>query len=542
LPWLRCNYPVSTRLRPGGAQPGYPERVERVGGCGHCHYPDREGLCEQDLLEKIFRQTFQRFEDYEKLGHHFARNEDGSLKGIPQRGLGHIKLYLSRPFGEGGKNMVKAVVGEAERLGVRRLGRIMITDLLKDDGAVAGAVGFDILSGEFYIFKAGAVVLTTGLGGWKTSYGKSTNTGEGMVMALRAGAEVKNFEFMKVWNVPRLFAWEGQTSLLPLGAKFVNARGEYFMDKYSPKLGVNTDPHYVVRAMAIEAMEGRGPFYLDCRGMKPESVELMKPSVGWMGLNYKRLLELGMNFFEEKLEWMPQLNEPLGGVIADFDGKTKVPGLFAAGTTRNIEAGVYIGGFHLATTAVTGHIAGENAAAYANSGKHFNPSADAVEELKKPLYDPLGKAGIAPKEVLTEVQKAFFPYDVSILKNEKSLKRALHKIENIRDELLPRMGAGDAHYLMKLIEVRAITFITELILRTSLMRTESRAGHFRADYPRRDNENWLCWIIAELNDTGEMTLRKKEVPLDAYKHKPSHYYSDNFIYPDISHLLYSWKL
>ena len=149
----------------------------------------------------------------------------------------------------------------------------------------------------------------------------------------------------------------------------------------------------------------------------------------------------------------------------------------------------------------------------------------------------MGRAGIAPKEVLTEVQRAFFPYDVSILKNEKSLKRALHRIETVRDELLPQMGAGDAHYLMKLFEVRAITFITELILRTSLMRTESRAGHFRADYPNRDNDHWLCWIIAELDNNGEMTFRTKPVPLDDYEHKPSRYYSDNFTYPDISHLL-----
>ncbi|MFH1490689.1 MAG: FAD-binding protein, partial [Pseudomonadota bacterium] len=177
-----------------------------------------EGLCEQDLVQEIFSKTFDRFEDYERLGHRFARTDEGKLKGVPQRGLRNIKLYLSRPFGEGGINMVRAVVGEVERLGVQRLGRIMITDLLKEGDAVAGAVGFDTISGEFHTIKAGAVILTTGVSGWKTSYGKSTTTGEGIFMAMRAGVDVRNFEFMKVWNVPRHFGWEGQTSLLPLGA------------------------------------------------------------------------------------------------------------------------------------------------------------------------------------------------------------------------------------------------------------------------------------------------------------------------------------
>jgi len=496
-----------------------------------------EGLCEQDLVKKIFSGTYQRFEDYEKYGHRFARRDDGSLKGVPQRGLKHIKLYLSRPFGEGGLNMVRAIVGEVQRLGVSRMGRIMITDLIKQEGRIAGAVGFDTMSGEIYTIQAGAVILTTGVSGWKTSYGKSTTTGEGILMAMRSGAEVRNFEFMKVWNVPRHFAWEGQTSLLPLGAKFVNAKGEYFMDRYSPKLGVNTDPHYVVRGMAIEALEGRGPFYLDCTQMDQESVSLMKPEVGWMGVNYKRLKALGMSFFDQKLEWMPQLNEPLGGVIAGINGETKIPGLFAAGTARNIETGVYIGGLHLATTAVTGYIAGESAAKYADAQRPFSISLDDTELLSKKIKDTLGKTGIPPKEVLTQVQQAFFPYDVCILKNEKSLLRALRRLQHIRHNLLPKMGARDPHYLMKLFEVQSITRITELILSSSLMREESRAGHFRADFPQRNNKDWLCWIIARLDRDGEFVFRNEPVPIETYPIKPTRYYSENFIYPDVSHLL-----
>jgi succinate dehydrogenase / fumarate reductase flavoprotein subunit len=489
-----------------------------------------DGLCEQDLVEEVLRQSYQRIEDYERLGHKFAREPDGKLKRIPQRGLDHIKCCIYRPYGKGGKHMVKVLVKEADRLGVKRLCRTMVTDLLKQGGQVVGAIGFNIINGEFYIFKANAVVLATGSSGWRSAPQSNAHTGEGMDIALRAGAELKNCEFAQVWNVPKLFMWEGQTVLMPLGAKLINARGETFMDKYSPILGNNTDPHYNVLGMAIEAREGRGPFYLDCSAMKPEDIEITKPAAGWQKLNYDRLIDLGINFYEDKTEWMPQLLMTYEGIIVDIKGLTKVPGLFLAGNWAP-EPGVYMGGWNLCRTAVTGHIAGESAGIYARSHRPFQIKKGDVEALKNKLYAPLGKEGITPKEVLTKIREVIFPYDVCILKSETSLKSALSKIEGLKNELLPRMVAKDAHYLMKLIEVRSIALKAERYLRTSLMRTESRAGHYREDYPKRDNANWLKWIVVNQEDS-ELRLRTEPVPLERYKFKPTRYYMDNFRFPE----------
>ena len=489
-----------------------------------------DGLCEQDLMEGLFKRSFERLKDYQKFGCEFLTAPDGRLKGIPQRGLDHVKLYPAKLKGKGGQDMIRGLTQEIEKLGVKRLGRTLITDLLKRDGSVVGAVGFNTLSGEFYIFKAGAVILATGAGGWKASYGQNTSTGEGMHMAFRAGAELRNFEFAKVWVVPKLFAWESQTTLLPLGARFVNARGRSFMDQYSPVLGANTDPHYVVISMAIEAREGRGPIYFDISRMKPEDIELVKPQTGWQLLNYQKLVALGMDFFKDTMEWMPQLLGSFGGLVADMEGRTRVPGLFVAGRGRSIDPGVYIGGFALFTTAVTGYLTGGVAAEYAKSREPYQVEKDEVEVFKNHLYAPLGKAGIPPKEVLTEIQQAVFPYDVCILKNERSLKEAMRKIERLKNEVLPQMTAKDAHYLLKLIEVQAIAFLAELYLSTSLMRKETRAGHFREDYPDRDNEKWLCWIIAERKGDS-VSFRTEPVPLESYKIKPYRYYMDNFKFP-----------
>jgi succinate dehydrogenase / fumarate reductase, flavoprotein subunit len=490
-----------------------------------------DGLCDQALWTEIFKRSSERLEDYQRLGYEFIALPDGRPKGIPQRGLDHIKCYLGKPFGMGGKNMVAVLVNEARRLGIERLGRIVITDLLRDGDAVIGAVGFDQINGQFYLFIARAVVLAVGNGGWKTSYHHNTCAGDAVYLGLKAGAEATNCEFARVWNMPKLFSWEGQTYLLPLGARFVNAKGESFMDRYSPVLGANTDPHYITRAMALEARAGRGPFYLDCTPMKPEDRELVTPKgAGWMELNYLKLRDMGMSFFEDKLEWVAQMRLSVMGIAADAEGRTKVPGLFVTGRARATDPTVYVGGLSLCLCAVTGYASGESAGTYA--GSQTQPSIDAVQvaELKASLYKPLGKIGILPKELLREIQESVFPCDVSILKHDTSLTRALGKLNRIEAELFQHMAAPDPHYLMKLMEIRSIHLMSELYVRASRMRTESRAGHYRDDYPERDDAKWLGQIMVSL-DRDTFSLRFEPLPMDRYSIKPTRYYSDNFTFP-----------
>ena len=489
-----------------------------------------DGLCEQDIMEEIYKISYDRLKDYQRFGCQFLTGPDGKLKGIPQRGLDHIKLYPAKLKGMGGKDMTRGLVKEAQRLGVRRISRTQVTDLLKQDGRIAGAVGFNTINGDFYIFRAKAVVLATGAGGWKASYSQNTSTGDGLQMAWRAGAELRNCEFVKVWNVPFLFAWESQTTLLPLGARFINAKGEPFMDKYSPILGANTDPHYIVIGMALEAREGRGPFYLDTSPIKVDNIEILKPQTGWQIINYRKLVDLGIDLFAQKTEWMPQMLEGFAGLVANTEGKTKIPGLFTVARARNLDAGVYIGGFAICTTTCTGYITGKFAAEYAKAAKPSKIDGSQVEKYKDLLYAPLKKDGIPPKKVIRQIQETVFPYDVCILKTEASLKRALARLEKIKEEMLPNMSAADPHYLLKLLEARGIFFISELYLRASLMRTETRGGHYREDYPQRDDKNWLGWLVASKKG-DDINFRLEPVPFNKYKFPLTRHYQDNFKFP-----------
>lgn len=374
-----------------------------------------DGLCDQDLMEEILKRSADRLHDYERFGCEFFKKEDGSMKYVPQRGLDHVKLYPAQLKGRGGELMVKNIVRQLKQRSVERVGRILLTELLQQDGRVCGALGFDTINGDFYRFDARVVIAASGMGGWKTSYGKNTPTGETMQMTYEAGAVLQNLEFARVWNMPRLFGWEGQTVLMPLGARFVNAEGEPFMERYSPVLG---------------------------------------------------------------------------------------------------------------------HMAGENAARLLQTLPEVKSDLSDAEitARQQALFAPLGKEGLTPKEVLTSIQKTVFPYGVSILKNERSLQAALKELERIREEDLPRMVATDPHYLLKLHETRGVAFVSEMYVRASLERKETRAGHYREDYPVRDDSQ-LAWLCLRKDADSKPEFFRVPVPLEKYKHPVTRYYQDNFAFP-----------
>jgi succinate dehydrogenase / fumarate reductase, flavoprotein subunit len=487
-----------------------------------------DGLYEQDLVEKILDQSWDRIQDFRKMGVEFEEH-DGKLRYIPQRGLKHNACFIGKPSGNGGKNMMIALAREANRLGVKYLARTQITSLIKQDDTVVGAVGFNIRTGKFYIFKAKAVIMATGGCSFRGGYEDTQMAqGEGTMIAFDAGAELRNLEFITMWVIPVQFRWEGVTFLLPLGAKFTNRLGEEFMKKYSPVLKSNVDYNFIARAMAMEAREGRSPFYLDCDDMKKSDKELMTPAEGWPKLQYDQLLNAGIRPFDERQEWTatPWNSDH---VHSDHEMKTSVPGLFVAGTVRNVDPGIYFGGWSICKTAAFGRWAGESAGKYAEflQGK-TRISKEYIKTLKQDTFSGLGKEGIAPEEILRELQGIIFP--TFVLKNEAKLKEARQKLEGLMQDLLPRMAASDLHQLSKLKGVRSMTRIGDLVLKASQLRKESRASHYREDFPERNNKEWLKWIIA-YQKGGIADFRFEPVPLAKYKHKTWDHYSDYFNFP-----------
>ena len=486
-----------------------------------------DGLCDQTQIRTILEASYRRFLDLESWGHVFARDDSGRLLCVPQRDLPHMRYYVYHPYGKGGAHASALLTEKMREHGVRRISNVEITEILKDGDAVCGAAGFHARSGAPCLFRARAVILCSHTGGWKESYLANTCAGEGAYLAFQAGAKLRNMEFVSHWNAPVQFAWEGQTGLLPYGARFLNNKGEDFMRRYSPVHGAKADPHYNIRGMALETQAGNAPIWFDTSTMSEEGVRVMTPAGGWMKLNNEKLKSLGIDFFHMKTPWTPSGKISFGGVAADEHCMTNVPGLFAAGRALSVHAGVYMGGWDTCITSTTGYIAGEEAAKLvAGLGEAGAKASELTPDSD--MLGLLGRPGIAPKDIVRRMQEIMAHTDVSILKTGEGLSRALAEVEEVRDNLLPEMGASEPHYLLKAMEARSMTMLTEMYLKSSLARRESRCGHYRQDHPGRDKD--IRWIVVDKAD-GRVRTSQQMLPLESYPIKPTRFYMDDFNYP-----------
>ncbi len=474
-----------------------------------------DGLCDQDVMRTILEHSEARINNYESFGCRFRRDGSGRLWGAPMRALTHVKKYPHEDRSCGGFTMAKGMTKYVASLGLRQMGYICITDILVTDGRACGAVGFDFHEGVLYTFCAGAVVLGGGPQGWNGI----VNPGGWIDPALRAGAEARNMEFVKsTWLVrgggnPNVF--------MPVGTSYelVNRHGEAFMNRYAPSLGCSADGSFTCRAMAFEYLAGNGP--IQAKLTLPPGTEHTVPQ------------ELIAQFDNKEVEM--GCSETLGGLATDLYGETCVPGLFAVGRTRSFEPGVYIGGFALCVTANSGYLTGEFLA-YDPSRFTDAPAPDPMqyERIRDRTFSDLDRAGtVTPAQARREILETLLPNDVWLLKTERSLLDALARLDVIRTGSLAQMGAGgDLHQLKRIYDTRSTACLTELFYRASLERTESRAGHYRADYPHYDDSAWLCWQHVLREPDGAYRFRKVPVPVESYSIRPERYYSDCFHFPE----------
>ena len=166
-----------------------------------------DGLCDQNLMEEILKRSADRLHDYERFGCEFFKKEDGSMKYVPQRGLDHVKLYPAQLKGRGGELMVKNIVRQLKQRSVERVGRILLTDAAAAGRPRLRRPGFGYHQRHDFIrFDARVVIAASGMGGWKTSYGKNTPTGETMQMTYEAGAVLQNLELPASGTCPAFSA------------------------------------------------------------------------------------------------------------------------------------------------------------------------------------------------------------------------------------------------------------------------------------------------------------------------------------------------
>ncbi|MBI4319464.1 MAG: FAD-binding protein [Chloroflexi bacterium] len=444
----------------------------------------------------------------------FERNPDGSF--VRRRSRGHMN---SKHMVVNSLPMMSTLRRKMIQQRVKVVDKVMVTDLLlDDDGQPWGAIGLDYVGNQVHVFKAKAIVLAASGCGFKSIFiGHRNLTGDMLAAAYEAGVEMRNLEQYANNTCARNYDIHGLNLYVGIGGKFLNAAGEEFMWKYHPVLGNRARLQDLVLAFCREIREGRGPIHLDMSAASPEDRALCRKILPESFLLWDRA---GIDPFSTPVEWIPSFYGTItsgGGIHINTRCETNVKYLYAAGDiTCEPPHGTYsFGGINLGFTAVSGWVAGMSAAEVSRE-RQASPygaaeARTARQVMRKRVAPATHCGGLAPESTYTGIQETLVPVDVGYLKTEDSLQRALAKVRRLAEETLPSLGAQSSHELVKAIEVGSMIRVAELMIASALARHESRGFHFREEYPRTDNENWLKWIMVRKRE-AEPDVFTRDVP------------------------------
>jgi fumarate reductase (CoM/CoB) subunit A len=403
-----------------------------------------------------------------------------------------------------------------------------LTDLLVEDGRCYGAVGVDD-GGEPFVIQAGAVILATGGVGqlFKYSFNPPGNTGDGYAMALRAGAELFNMEFMQQGLAT---TWPCQAMVMlyemPEPYRMFNRFGKSFIQSYLPD-GVSLQDvskckafHWPVscrdaaihldRAIHGEALAGRATdndaILLDLssarRGFLPE-----------MFVEYMAGFQIDLT--RDLLQVQNHHHTSNGGIRVDVDCHSKIRGLFAAGETMGYQGADRLGGTMLGGSQVFGWRAGRRAAEVAKDRPDRRPSASELDRL---IGEPVarlreGKGDKRPSDLLPGLQRKMWE-ELLVEKDAVTLAGALEYVARDRERLSTSVRIAEPIDYALAFEHRNLLDVAEAIIRAASLRKESRGSHYRGDFPARDDASWLTNVLIS-RANGELTLKKSWVGEEA---------------------------
>jgi succinate dehydrogenase / fumarate reductase, flavoprotein subunit len=421
----------------------------------------------------------------------------------------------------------------------------------EEQEVVKGAFGVDIEKKEFVRFECKSLILAAG--GYTRVYAVSSsrifeNYGEGIALAYEAGVDLVDMEMVQFH--PTGMVWPEKAvgtlateAIRGEGGILLNSKGERFMKNYDPERMELGPRDVVARANYNEIISGRGTeqggVWLDVTHLREEVIQERLPTM------YEQFQKLdGIDISKEKMEVGPTAHYSMGGVVVDINCRTKVKGLFAVGEIiGQIHGANRLGGNSLLDTVVFGKIAGDEAASFAKQGATGNtkktkevPSQlkSNVDNQTKGLDDNNDDdyyGGIfvvkEPIKFRNEIQE-LMKQNAGIVREQTRLQNGLKRILELKNEFysnkdninIKEFEIDDNNNFENVVlswQVKSSLVACEAIIRSALMRQESRGAHYRSDFPKLDDESWQVNIYCRKKGKGasaasvEMVLFKHNV-------------------------------
>jgi succinate dehydrogenase/fumarate reductase flavoprotein subunit len=513
----------------------------------------REGafLADYERVEVLCKNAPGAVNELVNWGARFHREKDGRLT---QRFFG-AHTYRRTVFYKDwtGKEIIRVLMEQVQQRKIEIIDNIYVTKLLKsvnvngegpagekegegeeEEEEVKGAIGIDIEKKEIVIFDCKSLILAAG--GYTRVYSVSSsrifeNYGEGVALAYEAGADLVDMEMVQfhptgmVWPEKALGTLATE-AIRGEGGKLLNSKGERFMKNYYPERMELGPRDIVARANYNEIVAGRGTehggVWLDITHLPKEKILDRLPT---MYEQFKNIA--GIDISEEKMEVGPTAHYSMGGVVVDIKCRTKIRGLFAVGEViSQIHGANRLGGNSLLDTVVFGKIVGGEAARLAKELAEIKKTAGPSSQLQlnvnnqKEFEDDHGifivKEPIKFRNEIQEVMKQ----NAGIIREETKLQNGLKRILELKNEFYSKDNIlkefkiddddGNGENVVLTWEVKSSLVVCEAIIRSALMRQESRGAHYRSDFPNLDDEKWKVNIYCR-KEGSEMVLFKQNV-------------------------------
>jgi succinate dehydrogenase / fumarate reductase flavoprotein subunit len=502
------------------------------------------------MAELHAKEAPERVRELEAWGALFDRTADGR---IMQRNFGgHRYPRLAHVGDRTGLEMIRTLQDHSVHQQIDVHMECTITTLLKSDGRVVGAFGYERERGRFRLFKAKAVVLATGGVGraYKITSNSWEYTADGQALAFNIGAELKDMEFLQfhptgmVWppSVRGILVTE---SVRGEGGVLLNKDKKRFMFDDIPELYrtqtadnaeegwryVTGDPNakrppelltrdHVARCITREIREGRGSphggVYLDIAWIKEKlsnSDEHIRKKLPSMYHQFKQLA--GIDITKEAMEVGPTTHYMMGGINVDPDSQmATIPGLFAAGEcAAGLHGANRLGGNSLSDLLVFGKRAGEYAAKFARDNSHGDVNGTAIQTAIEQTLVPFGSTGESPFQIQHDLQDMMQRF-VGISRTESEMQQALVELGRLDERAKTVSVTGHREYnpaWHTAVDLLNLLTISRIITTCAIERKESRGAHFREDYSQKDAEYGKFNLVVRKDDSGHMNLERRPV-------------------------------
>jgi len=472
-------------------------------------------LADQDVVEMFVQEAPKEVIQLDHWGCPWSRDEDGKLSVRAFGGMSVKRTHLASD--KTGFHLLHTLFQTSLQYpNISRYDEWFVTSLVVDNNKINGVIALELHTGQLKFIATKSLILATGGAGriFAVTSNGAINTGSGMALAYRAGAPLKDMEFIQFHptglpNIGTLIT-EGARGE---GGYLVNKDNERFLSRYIPNKMELGPRDIISRSIITELEQGRGfgdvktgYVHLDLRHLGKKLMEERLPFVLELSRTY-----LAIDPLKEPIPVRPTAHYTMGGVHTNIDTETPIEGLYACGEAAcvSLNGANRLGSNSLTECLVFGAKSGQVSAIYAESQKDGKQSDEKLAQSQIKSTEDFFKSLEHGTESVPMIQRSLrkaMDQNCGVFRKEDSLQEALSTINELKERYTKVKIVDSSRTfnveILDTLELGAMLEIAEAVVESAIQRKESRGAHVRRDYPNRNDEEFLSHSLAHFSNKG----------------------------------------